>query len=98
MPVQKSVLRYLPASLQNRYFVALVAFLFVILVVDKHNLLTQTTLWQTKRRLIAEKAAESRKIETAQSRRQDLDNNKEKFARELYYMHRTDEDVYIIEE
>lgn len=45
-----------------------------------------------------EKEEYTEKIEQAKKERLDLEVNKEKFAREKYYMKKNNEDVFIIEE
>jgi cell division protein FtsB len=60
-------------------------------------------LWETLQlnrtinRLEKEKIELKKNIENAKSDRKDLENNQEKYAREKYYMHRENEEVFIIE-
>lgn len=100
MAVGKSPLQIwfegIPAPFRNRYFLVLVAFFGWMVFFDKHDFITQ---WQLKRsvdKLEQDKAYYSRKIEKAEKEFQDLQDNREKFAREKYYLQRSNEDVFII--
>lgn len=88
----------LPRWLQNRYVLAAVVFLFIMLVLDRHNAWTQYRLWRGKERLERDKVFYREKIKEAKEEAEDFELTKEKFAREKYYMKRSDEDVFIIEE
>ncbi|MFZ4634915.1 MAG: hypothetical protein ACOYNO_11965 [Saprospiraceae bacterium] len=88
----------LPKWLQNRYAFATVLFLFVMLILDRHNALTQWRLYRAKQRLESDKVFYKAQIKDAREEAEDFELTKEKFARENYYMKRSDEDVYIIEE
>jgi hypothetical protein len=88
----------LPRWLQNRYVLATVVFLLIILVLDRHNAWTQYRLWRGRQRLEGDKVFYREKIREAKEEAEDFELTKEKFAREKYYMKRSDEDVFIIEE
>ncbi len=94
-PLQ-SLLEQIPPPLRNRYFLVLVAFFAWMIFVDKHDFLTQWRLQKTVNKLEEDKAYYSKQIEVAKQERLDLDLNKEKFAREQYYMKKPGEDVFII--
>ncbi|MCB0628236.1 MAG: hypothetical protein R2824_30470 [Saprospiraceae bacterium] len=87
----------IPAPLRNRYFIAIAVFLAWMIFLDKHDILTQWRLQQTVNKLQEDKSFYSEKIEEAEQERLELDINDEKFARERYYMKKSDEDVFIIE-
>lgn len=87
----------LPPPLQNRYYLTLVIFFFLILFLDKHDLWTQIRLQRAINRLEADKTYYKGKIEEAKAEAKDFDLTKEKYAREHYYMRRINEDVYIID-
>lgn len=88
----------LPAPLQNRYYLTLLVFFFILIFLDKHSLWTQWRLQRAKQRLEADRAMYEQKIKDAREEAEDFELTKEKFAREHYYMKRSNEDVYIIKE
>jgi len=90
--------QYLPAPLQNRYYLTLVVFFFIMIFIDRHSAWTQFKLHRAQQRLEADKAFYQEKIKEANEEAEDFELTKEKFAREHYYMKRSDEDVYIIQD
>lgn len=84
-------------GITNKYVFALVIFLCWISFFDKSSLITQYQLHQTIERLEDEHVYYQEKIEEAKLDRVDIEVNKEKYARERYFMHRPDEEVFIIE-
>ncbi|MBK9335886.1 MAG: hypothetical protein IPM98_04620 [Lewinellaceae bacterium] len=88
----------LPAPLQNRYYLALLVFFFLLIFLDKHSMWTQWRLHRAQQRLEADRAYYEQKILEAKEEAEDFELTKEKFAREHYYMKRANEDVYIIQE
>ncbi|MCC6462706.1 MAG: hypothetical protein IT260_19725 [Saprospiraceae bacterium] len=88
----------LPAPLQNRYYLTLLIFFFILIFLDKHSLWTQWRLHRAQQRLQEERELYEQKILEAKEEAEDFELTKEKFAREHYYMKRPDEDVYIIKE
>ncbi len=74
----------------------MVVFFFILIFLDRHNLLTQFKLNKSLRRLEDDKVYFEKKIEEAKLDRQNVENNKEQFAREKYHMHKTNEEVFII--
>lgn len=88
----------LPAPLQNKYYLTLVVFFFILVVLDRNSLWTQWRLHRAQQRLEQDRAFYEEKIKEAREEAEDFDLTKEKFAREHYYMKRRDEDVFIIKE
>lgn len=86
----------LPKPLQNRYYLTLVVFFFILIFLDKHSLWTQYRLYRAQQRLDKECQFYEEKIKEAREEAEDFDLTKEKFAREHYYMKRPNEDVFII--
>ena len=86
----------IPASLRNRYFLILVLFFAWMIFFDKHDILTQWNLQKTVDKLEEEKSFYSDQIEKAEQERLELEIDKEKIAREKYYMKKPGEDVFII--
>jgi len=64
---------------------------------DRHNIIVQWRLQNTLEKLKDDRAYYEEKLEEAKQTRYDLEINREKFARERYFMKRADEDVYIID-
>jgi cell division protein FtsB len=94
----QAIKEQIPAPLRNKYFLVLVLFFAWMIFLDRHDLVTQWRLQKTVDKLEEDKAFYSEKIEEAEQERLDLDINDEKFAREQYYMKKSDEDVFIIVE
>lgn len=82
---------------RNRFFLILLLFFGWLIFFDKHDILTQIKLQRTVNQLESDKVEYRGKIKQAQQERLDLEQNKEKFAREQYYMKKSDEDVFVIE-
>ncbi len=94
----QSLWQRLPAPLQNRYYLTLVVFFFIMIFLDRHSLWTQFRLHRAQQRLENDKNFYEQKIKEAEEEAEDFELTKEKFAREHYYMKRRNEDVYIIKE
>lgn len=90
------LLAKLPAPLRNKYFIALVLFFAWMLFFDKHDFLTQYQLNQSLNKLEMDREYYTKKMEAAEQERLERELNREKFAREQYYMKRANEDVFII--
>jgi len=88
----------LPAPLQNRYYLTLVVFLFIMVFLDRNSLWTQWRLWRAQHQLETDRKYYQDKIKEAREEADDFERNKEKFAREKYYMKRPNEDVFIIQQ
>lgn len=86
----------LPKPLQNKYYLTLVVFLFILVFLDRHSLWTQYRLFRAQQRLENDCTFYEEKIKEAEEEAEDFELTKEKFAREHYYMKRPNEDVYII--
>ncbi len=91
------LMKQLPAPLKNKYFIVLIVFFFLMVFVDKHDLLTQVKLKNSVDRLEHDKAHFEKEIEQAKEDRLKIETNKEQFAREKYHMHKSDEEVFVIE-
>jgi hypothetical protein len=86
----------LPPYLRNRYFLALVAFTFFMVFIDRHDIATQFRLHSTVDRLEEDLGRYDELIDEAEAEKLDMESNKETFAREGYFMQKDDEDVFII--
>lgn len=91
-----NLLEAIPKPIRNRYFLILVLFFGWMIFFDKHDVLTQWRLKSTVDQLNEEKEFYTDQIEEAEQERLQLEINKEKIAREKYYMKRPGEDVFII--
>ena len=87
----------LPAPLQNRYYLSLVVFLFIMVFLDRHSIWTQWKLWRAQDQLVKDRTFYQNKIKEARDEAEDFELTKEKFAREHYYMKRANEEVFIIQ-
>ena len=92
-----SMLSWIPRPLRNKYILVTLFFLFWMFFVDKHNFATQWQLQKTYLSLIDEQKNLETGIVELKEAKKDLEMNKEKYAREKYYMKRKNEDVYIVE-
>ncbi|GAB5553982.1 MAG: septum formation initiator family protein [Saprospiraceae bacterium] len=90
------IIDLIPVQLRNRYFLVLVLFFAWMIFFDKHDILTQWSLQKTVDQLEEEKDFYNQQIDVAEEQRLQLELNKEKIAREKYYMKRPGEDVFII--
>ena len=93
----KPLVNRLPHGFRNRVFLISAIFLIWMLAFDKANILTQIRLSRTVGRLKADKVFYQTKLKETEAQRLDMQTNKEKFARERYFMKAADEDVFIIE-
>jgi cell division protein DivIC len=86
-----------PVKWINKY--AIVTTLFVVWMVffDQHNVFAYLRLQGMIQKLELEKKSYLADIDQAIKDKQDLANDKEKFAREKHLMHRADEEIILIE-
>ncbi len=85
-----------PSYLRNRYFGSLLLFLILMIFIDRHDVGTQFRLHSTVNRLEADLQRYDRLTAEAEAEKLDMEMNRERFARENYYMQQDDEDVFII--
>jgi cell division protein DivIC len=69
-----------------------------MIFIDKHDLWTQFKLSSTMSKLHEDKKYYESKIDEIKADQKDIEMHKEKFAREKYFMSKSNEDVFIIEE
>ncbi len=97
--LQDLLYRYfkIPHTAVNRY--SIVGFIFLIYVgfIDNHSLVDSFKLNSRLKEYENQKEYYITEIEKAKSDKIDLETNLEKFAREKFFMHRKNEDVFIIE-
>ena len=96
--IWQQFLQQIPAPMRNKYYIILVLFFGWMIFFDRHDLLTQFRLQKAVNKMQEDKAMYLEEIEQAKQDRLDLEVNKEKFAREQYFMKKRNEDVFIIED
>jgi hypothetical protein len=87
----------IPKQWINKFTISGSLFLVWLTFFDSHSLITNNKVKNNVNRLKQEKVEHINKIAEAKQHKIDLENNKEKFARETYYMHKADEEIFIIE-
>ena len=92
----KPFTKAIPAPLKNKYFLITTIFVAWMIFFDKHDVLTNWQLQQTLNKMEEDRAYYRAKIREAHQDRVDVENNKEKFAREKYYLQKSNEDVFIM--
>ena len=88
----------LPTPLQNKYYLTLVVFFFLMIFLDRHSIWTQYRLFRAQRQLETDRTYYEEKIKEATDEAADFEATKEKYAREHYFMKRSNEDVFIIKQ
>lgn len=81
----------------NKYSVSAGLFVVWMLFFDKHNFFTQWNLRSAVNDLETSIEEYRGQLAETEAAHKDLMNNKEKFAREKYLMHRPDEDVFLFQ-
>ncbi len=81
----------------NKYLLVTFAFAIWMLFFDANKVTTHLALNRKVKELEREVADYKAKIVQAKKDAIDLEVNKEKYAREKYYMHQPGEDVYIMD-
>ncbi len=95
----QQVLNTIPAWVKSKYVISTVAFLAVIVFLDKNDLFTQLDRKRELRELQQTKAHYSTQIEAEKKELEQLKNDPatiEKYAREKYLMKRDNEDLFLI--
>lgn len=85
----------------NKYIITLIIFLAIVLFIDKNNVIRwgEDYIQQFRQEKIIEKYRKD--IENLDERINELSSNRdslEKFAREQYYFHERDEDIFIVKQ
>ena len=95
--LQSSYFTFSKATLLNKYVIVTFAFLVWMLFFDKNGIPTNLRLQDNIESLEATKAEYEQKIVEALEEKREIEENKEKYAREKYLMHKENEDVIVIE-
>lgn len=80
----------------NKYALAFVVFAVWVLFFDKFSFQTHRSLSHSISKLEQEKIQVDDQISKTKKQLFDLENNKEKYARERYYMHKPNEEIIVI--
>lgn len=82
----------------NKYFLTFAIFAVYLCFFDQYNVLAQVKLSRTIDQLTLEKEKYEDQLVDAIEEKKMLEKDAERYAREHYYMHKENEDIYIIEE
>lgn len=93
----RSVFGFLPEPLRNKYILTLIAFIFWMVFMDKHNVSTQVELSRTCEKLEEEREFYLSQIDIVKEQKNELKANPEKIAREKYFMKKKDEVIFVFE-
>ncbi len=94
--VQQWIADHRHSGLFNKYFVAFLVFFVWLAFFDRHNLIVQYKLYSRVKEMRSEQQDYSERIQAAQDQKALMEAWPERYARERYYMHRPDEEVYVI--
>ncbi len=92
----KNLLEKVPNRYRNRYVFMFTAFFMYMLIFDKHDFITHFRLYHTELTLKRDKESYRTKIIEAREMRKKLESDRERFAREKYFVHKPGEDVFVI--
>lgn len=81
----------------NKFSITFICFLVWICFIDKNNVFTQHRLSETIGHLQDEKLDYQNQLAQAISDKEEMEKNIERFARKKYFMHKENEDIYIID-
>lgn len=84
------------SGLFNKYFVAFMVFMVWLTFFDRHNLIVQYKLYSKVQDLQIEKREYADKLNEVLAEKRILETQKERYARERYFMHKPDEEVFVI--
>ena len=95
--LRQAIASMVAAGWLNKYSVSAGLFIVWMLFFDRHNFFTQWSLRHSVHTLESSIKDYQEQLSKAEAAHQDLMNNKEKFAREKYLMHRPDEDIFLFQ-
>lgn len=95
--LRQVIMQMVAAGWLNKYSVTAGLFIVWMLFFDRHNFFTQWKLRHSVQQLESSIKDYQEQLSKAEAAHQDLMNNKEKFAREKYLMHRPDEDIFLFQ-
>ncbi len=80
---------------EHKYSILLISSFIYIAFFDKYNLINQWRLSQTINEMETEMEYYKNEIKETKAYRDHINDDLEEFAREEYYMHKKNEDIYI---
>lgn len=83
---------------QNKYYILFVSVFVYMAFFDRYSFITQWKLSKTISQIEEEMDFYKDEIHTTRLLMKEIDSDIEAFAREKYYMHKDDEDVFIFNE
>ncbi len=92
----KIIVNQIPKPLRNKYLLVLAFFMVWMVFFDKHHLFTQLELRNTLENLKEEKTFYKEQIKSSLHDKKNMEVHREKFAREKYHLHKSNEDVFVI--
>ncbi len=95
--LRQAIASIVAAGWLNKYSISASLFVVWMMFFDRHNFFTQWNLRNTVHQLEASIGDYQEQLTKAEAAHEDLMNNKEKFAREKYLMHRPDEDIFLFQ-
>ena len=95
--LQTSYFTFSKSQLLDKYVVVTIAFLCWMMFFDKNSFPANYRLGQSVDRLQSTRDEYETKIVAARIEKKEIEENKEKYAREKYLMHKDNEDVIVIE-
>lgn len=96
--VNMANMKYVTALLANKYVLTFVIFVVWMLFFDKNNLFTINSLQQTINHLEDEKAYYDHELTKLDEQMKAIKVDRERYARENFYLHRDNEIVFLIKE
>jgi cell division protein FtsB len=91
------VLTIISKKWMNKFIFTLLIFLTWIVFFDKYNFFAQIRLKRSTLKLEQEYEKIKQDIIVIKNEKEELDSNKEKYGREKYYLHKDNEEVFIID-
>lgn len=91
------VLQRLRKNWLNKYLLTFLVFAAWLLFFDKYNVFAQFKLRQSTFQLENEYLQIQEDIKKARKENEELELNQEKYGREKYYLHKDNEEVFIID-
>lgn len=81
----------------NKYTISLVAFILWIGIFDKYSWIKQVNVEHKIHKLHDQKEEYEEMLVEAKEGQKDIEEHKEKYAREKYFLHKEGEEVFVIE-
>ncbi len=95
--LQSSYFSFSKKNLLNKYVIVTAAFFVWVMFFDKSSFPANYRLGRNIDRLEETKVEYENRIVDAKMVKEDIDKNREKYAREKYLMHKENEDVIVIQ-